>query len=119
MLVAGGRGVGKEGMPLLINLAQSLHGELAGTRALVEEGMVESSRQVGQTGKTVKPDLYIAAGISGAIQHVIGMENSELTIAINTDKEAPIFKLPIWVLLPISMRLLLFSLKVRRNSSVK
>ncbi|NIZ18995.1 electron transfer flavoprotein subunit alpha/FixB family protein [Entomospira culicis] len=92
VLVAGGRGVGKEGMPLLINLAQSLHGELAGTRALVEEGMVESSRQVGQTGKTVKPDLYIAAGISGAIQHVIGMENSELTIAINTDKEAPIFQ---------------------------
>ncbi|NIZ46456.1 electron transfer flavoprotein subunit alpha/FixB family protein [Entomospira nematocerorum] len=92
VLVAGGRGVGKDGIEMLQNLANVLHGEVAGTRALVEEGLIDGTRQVGQTGKTVRPDLYIATGISGAIQHVIGMENAQLKIAINTDKSAPIFQ---------------------------
>ncbi|NIZ41110.1 electron transfer flavoprotein subunit alpha/FixB family protein [Entomospira entomophila] len=92
VLVAGGRGVGKDGIEMLHDLASALHGEIAGTRALVEEGLIDGTRQVGQTGKTVRPDLYIATGISGAIQHVIGMENAQLKIAINTDKSAPIFQ---------------------------
>lgn len=92
ILVSGGRGVGnKEGFEKLAALAKELGGEVASSRAMVDAGVIEQSRQVGQTGKTVRPNLYMACGISGAIQHLAGMEESELIIAINKDKTAPIF----------------------------
>ncbi|MBR1785398.1 MAG: electron transfer flavoprotein subunit alpha/FixB family protein [Bacteroidales bacterium] len=92
ILVSGGRGVGsKEGFEKLGALAKQLGGEVSSSRAMVDAGVMEQSRQVGQTGKTVRPALYMACGISGAIQHLAGMEESELIIAINKDKYAPIF----------------------------
>lgn len=93
-LVSGGRGIGKkENFELLKELAKELGGMVSGSRAVVDAGWLEREYQVGQTGKTVRPDLYIACGISGAIQHVTGMEESELIIAINKNANAPIFEL--------------------------
>ena len=92
ILVSGGRGVGtKDGFFKLEALAKELKGEVSSSRAMVDAGVMDQSRQVGQTGKTVRPNLYLACGISGAIQHLAGMEESELIIAINKDKFAPIF----------------------------
>lgn len=92
ILVSGGRGVAnKEGFGKLEALAKELGGEVSSSRAMVDAGVMEQSRQVGQTGKTVRPNLYMACGISGAIQHLAGMEESEYIIAINKDKFAPIF----------------------------
>src|SRR5574344_1826394 len=92
ILISGGRGVGsKEGFEMLGELAKVLKGEVSSSRACVDAGIIGHERQVGQTGKTVRPQLYMACGISGAIQHLAGMEESEYIIAINKDKFAPIF----------------------------
>lgn len=92
ILISGGRGVGtKDGFAKLEALAHELGGEVSSSRAMVDAGVMDQSRQVGQTGKTVRPALYMACGISGAIQHLAGMEESEYIIAINKDKYAPIF----------------------------
>lgn len=92
VLVSGGRGLGKkENIQHLTNLADKLGGLVSGSRAIVDSGWIEHNYQVGQTGQTVRPEVYFACGISGAIQHVAGMEESELIIAINKNPTAPIF----------------------------
>ena len=92
VLISGGRGVGNaEGFDMLRTMANTIGAEVSASRAMVDAGVLGHERQVGQTGKTVRPDLYFAMGISGAIQHLAGMEESEYIIAINKDKFAPIF----------------------------
>ena len=91
IIVAGGYGVGsKENFDLLRNLANILGGEVGGSRAAVDAGFIDHNRQIGQTGTTVRPKLYIAAGISGAIQHTAGMQDASMIISINNDPDAPI-----------------------------
>jgi len=97
VIVAGGRGVGEaDGFRVIEKLAVALGGGIAGTRVAVEEGWIPADRQVGQTGQSIRPELYIACGISGAIQHRAGMMHSRYIIAINKDSRAPIFQVADW-----------------------
>ena len=92
IVVAGGLGLrSPENLQHVRALAAVLGGEWGGSRPLVQKGWMEADRQIGQTGKTIRPKLYIAAGISGAIQHRVGVEGADTIVAINTDRNAPIF----------------------------
>lgn len=91
VIVSAGRGIGKpENLEMISQLAVALGGELGASRPVVDSGWTEHNRQVGSTGQTVSPKLYVACGVSGAIQHLAGMKKSEYVVAINTDKDAPI-----------------------------
>jgi electron transfer flavoprotein alpha subunit len=107
VIVAGGRGLGKaENFQLIWDLAAVLGAEVGGSRPVTHAGWISADRQVGQSGKTVRPKLYIAVGISGAIQHRVGMEASDVIIAINNDPNAPIFEFATYGLVGDALRIL-------------
>ncbi len=92
VVIGVGRGITKDEMPLVEKLAATLNAAIGATRAVVEEGLISSSAMLGQTGKIIAPNLYIAIGISGAIQHLAGVKDSKVIVAINDDLQAPIFQ---------------------------
>jgi electron transfer flavoprotein alpha subunit len=97
VIIGGGAGVGtRENFALLEQLARRLGGEIGATRASVDAGWVSAERQIGQTGVVVRPELYIACGISGAVQHLVGIRETKTVVAINNDSSAPIFKVSHW-----------------------
>ena len=99
IVVAGGYGMGsKEGFEMLFELAKVLHGEVGASRAAVDAGFCDADRQIGQTGVTVHPKVYIACGISGQIQHIAGMQDSKIIISVNSDPDAPINKIADYVI---------------------
>lgn len=99
IVVAGGYGMGsKEGFDMLFELAKELHGEVGASRAAVDAGWVDHDRQIGQTGVTVHPKVYVACGISGQIQHIAGMQDAGIIISINTDPDAPINKIADYII---------------------
>ena len=99
IVVAGGYGMGsKEGFDMLFKLAKELHGEVGASRAAVDAGWVDHDRQIGQTGVTVHPKVYIACGISGQIQHIAGMQDAGIIISVNSDPDAPINKIADYVI---------------------
>ena len=99
IVVAGGYGMGsKENFDMLFQLAKVLHGEVGGSRAAVDAGWLDHDRQIGQTGVTVHPKVYIACGISGQIQHIAGMQDSGIIISVNSDPDAPINKIADYVI---------------------
>lgn len=94
VIITGGRGLkNSDNFEMLKDLADQLGGAVAGTRVAVDEGWLPYARQIGQTGKTVSPKLYIACGVSGAVQHIVGMQSSDIIVAINNDSHAPIFSI--------------------------
>ncbi len=116
IIVSGGYGLGsKENFKLIHELAHTIGGEVAGSRAAVDAGFVPPERQVGQTGVTVRPKLYIAIGISGAIQHRAGMQESNKIIAINTDPDAPIFGISHYGIVGDAMEVLPRFIEVYKN----
>ncbi len=116
IIVSGGYGLGtKENFKLVHDLAKAIGGEVAGSRAAVDAGFVPPERQVGQTGVTVRPKLYIAVGISGAIQHRAGMQESNKIIAINTDPDAPIFSIAHYGIVGDAMEVLPRFIEVYKN----
>ncbi len=107
ILVSGGRGMcGMENFQILQDLANELGGVVACSRAVVEAGWMPQERQVGQTGKTVRPNIYIACGISGAIQHLVGMQESDIIVAINQDPKAPIFEVATYGIVGDAMKVI-------------
>lgn len=118
IIVAGGYGIGsKENFDLLYQLADVLGGEVGASRAAIDAGYAEANRQIGQTGVTVRPKLYVACGISGQIQHTAGMEESSMVIAINTDKNAPINKIADYVITGDAMQVIPKMIKYYKKNS--
>ena len=118
VIVAGGYGMGsKENFQLLFDLADVLGAEIGASRAAVDAGMADHARQVGQTGVTVRPKLYIACGISGQIQHTAGMDQSAMIISINSDPEAPINKIADYAIVGDAMEIIPKMIKYYKQNS--